>query len=334
MDLLLNDEQQMIADAIDDVLLREYPLERLHTGGAAMSRGQWQQMAELGWLGLGLDEEAGGVGYGLAEEMLLCRASQRHLLSPSLLAAVLGAHVAAVSLPETAAAIVAGEASVALAIPRQPVSLLADTLDAELLLIDAQDADFILLWDAEAALLLSASGLKFEPAAGMDNSVGLTATSVSVTPYARVVRDEANIYARALVLLAAMETGLAEGVRNMAVDYAKVRVQFSQPIGAFQAIKHTCADMACRVEAADCQLRMAVVSQATGDSDMLIQAASARLLAGEAARENASHNIQVHGAMGYTSECNAHWFLKRARLLEQLGAPVRHLQRLILSLPV
>ncbi|NKI15972.1 acyl-CoA dehydrogenase [Spongiibacter sp. KMU-166] len=334
MNLLLSDEQQMIADAIGDVLLQEYPLDRLHGGSATMAPNQWQQIAELGWLGLGLDDGVGGVGYGLAEEMLLCRASQRHLLSPSLLAAILGAHVAAVNAPEAVAGIVAGETTVALAVPRKPVSLLEDLLDVELLLIDPENAEYVLLWDTEAAVMLSASQLKQVAVAGVDNSIGLSVASGSVAPFVRATRGEADIYARALVLLAAMETGLAEGVRDMAVDYAKVREQFGQAIGAFQAIKHACADMACRVEAADCQLRMAVVSQSSGETDLLVQAAAARLLAGEAARENATRNIQVHGAMGYTAECNAHWFLKRARLLEQVSAPPRHLQRHVLGLPV
>lgn len=334
MDLLLNDEQQMMVDAIDDVLRCEFPLERLQQGAATLNEASWRHLAQLGWFGLGLSEAEGGVGCGLAEEMLLCRASQKHLLSPSLLATMLGARMACCDGDsDLAAAMVAGETRVSLAVSRQAMPLDTELLSGNVYLIDASQADYLLLWDHRQAVLVPASGLQREVVDALDNSLPLELASLDgLAPRLCVAADREDIALRATVLLAAMETGLAEASCEMAVDYAKIREQFGAPIGSFQAIKHFCADMACRVEAANCQTRMATVVVAERHQDASLQAAAARLLAGVAARENAARNIQVHGAMGYAAECNAHFFLKRARLLESIGGTARQYQRDMLGL--
>ena len=92
---------------------------------------------------------------------------------------------------------------------------------------------------------------------------------------------------------------------------------------------HACADMAVRAEAARAQTyyaTMAVVTEAAGCGN---EVAAARLIARRAAIENAKVNIQVHGAMGFTQESEAHLFLKRAHVLAALGGSLaRDLGRL------
>ena len=118
------------------------------------------------------------------------------------------------------------------------------------------------------------------------------------------------------MLTAALQVGMAQWACDLAVEYAKGRVQFGRPIGGFQAVKHLCADMAVRAEVARCAVQAAAVTvdqPDVGDPD--VAAAGAKLLADEAAVTNGRSCIQVHGGMGFTWEVPAHLAYKRARVL-------------------
>ena len=125
--------------------------------------------------------------------------------------------------------------------------------------------------------------------------------------------DEADL------LLAARMVGLAGHACDLAVEYAKVREQFGQPIGSFQAVKHHCADMGVRTRLSWYQTNLACLKLQANAEDAPLQVASAKLLAAQAARENGRTGIQVHGGIGYQSECDAHWFVKRAYIYDQAG---------------
>src|SRR5439155_20677191 len=117
-DLMLTDEQAMIAETVEDYLARELPLERLRPKARRPDPVQvCKSMVELGLFGAGLPEKVGGAGLGLAEEVLLQRACGRYLASPSVLATVLGARVAFEAGDiELAGALVSGRSAVALVI--------------------------------------------------------------------------------------------------------------------------------------------------------------------------------------------------------------------------
>ncbi len=118
------------------------------------------------------------------------------------------------------------------------------------------------------------------------------------------------------VLTAALQVGSAAWTSELAVEYAKGRVQFGRPIGAFQAVKHLCADMAVRTEVARCAVQAAAVTADQPDvGDPAAAASGAKLLADEAAVANGRSCIQVHGGMGFTWEVPAHLAYKRARVL-------------------
>ncbi|GGV43539.1 hypothetical protein GCM10010245_68260 [Streptomyces spectabilis] len=117
----------------------------------------------------------------------------------------------------------------------------------------------------------------------------------------------------ASLLLAAEQLGSACGTRDMAVQYAREREQFGQPIGAFQAVKHLCAELLVRTEVARAAVYAAAV---TGDPG---EVAGAKLLADEAAVRNARDCLQVHGGMGFTWEADVHLHLKRAWVRAGLG---------------
>jgi len=129
--------------------------------------------------------------------------------------------------------------------------------------------------------------------------------------------------ARARSLAAGYLAGLARGAQDLAVEYAKTRVQFDRPIGSNQAVKHALADCATRSEAAWATVLYGATASAEARPDRDFWVAAAAGTAADAADANARTAIQVHGGRGYTIECPAHLFLARARLVTQLlgGSP-------------
>ncbi|MFF4032080.1 acyl-CoA dehydrogenase family protein [Streptomyces sviceus] len=117
----------------------------------------------------------------------------------------------------------------------------------------------------------------------------------------------------AVLLTAAEQLGTATRVGELAVQHARTREQFGQPIGAFQAVKHLCAQMLVRAETARAAVYAAAV---TADP---VDIATARLLADEAAERGARDCVQVHGGMGFTWECEVQLHLKRAWVRARRG---------------
>jgi alkylation response protein AidB-like acyl-CoA dehydrogenase len=130
---------------------------------------------------------------------------------------------------------------------------------------------------------------------------------------------------RAAVALAFEQVGGAQKCLDMAVEYAKVRVQFGRAIGSFQAIKHKCADMLVEVEAAKSAAYYAGWAVATDDDERHIVAPLAKSYCSEAFFHCAAENIQIHGGIGFTWEHDAHLYFKRAKTDELLfGTPAQH----------
>jgi alkylation response protein AidB-like acyl-CoA dehydrogenase len=117
----------------------------------------------------------------------------------------------------------------------------------------------------------------------------------------------------AVLLAAAEQLGTATRVCELAVQHARTREQFGQPIGAFQAVKHLCAQMLVRAEVARAAVYAAAVTADPADI------AAGRLLADEAAVRGAGDCLQVHGGMGFTWESEVHLHLKRAWVRAQRG---------------
>ncbi|MBE8473716.1 acyl-CoA dehydrogenase family protein [Streptomyces justiciae] len=117
----------------------------------------------------------------------------------------------------------------------------------------------------------------------------------------------------AVLLTAAEQLGTAARACELAVQHARAREQFGQPIGAFQAVKHLCAEQLVRVEVARAAVYAAAVTAEPADI------AAARLLADEAAVQGARDCLQVHGGMGFTWESEVHLLLKRAWVRAQRG---------------
>ena len=129
----------------------------------------------------------------------------------------------------------------------------------------------------------------------------------------------------AAVALAAEQVGGAQKVLEMAVEYAKVRVQFGRPIGSFQAIKHKCADMLLEVESAKSAAYYAGWAAAEDNDELPVVASLAKAYCSDAYFHAAAENIQIHGGIGFTWEHPAHLYFKRAKSSELLfGDPTYH----------
>jgi len=129
----------------------------------------------------------------------------------------------------------------------------------------------------------------------------------------------------AAVALAAEQVGGAQKVLEMAVEYAKVRVQFGRAIGSFQAIKHKCADMLVEVESARSAAYYAMFCAAEMNDELPAAAALAKSYCSEAYFHATAENIQIHGGIGFTWEHPAHLYFKRAKSSELLfGDPTYH----------
>ncbi len=128
----------------------------------------------------------------------------------------------------------------------------------------------------------------------------------------------APVLERAAVGAAAEMLGASRRCMEMAVEYAKVRQQFGQPIGMFQAIKHTCAEMLLELENSHGATYYAAWALDAGSPDASLAASAAKAYVGDASRKVCGSAIQVHGGIGFTWEYDLHLYFKRAKHFEPL----------------
>jgi alkylation response protein AidB-like acyl-CoA dehydrogenase len=137
-----------------------------------------------------------------------------------------------------------------------------------------------------------------------------------------------RVQAIAGICLAAEQVGGAQRCLDMAVGYAKVRVQFGRPIGSFQAIKHKCADLLVAVESARSAVYYAAEVLDDG-ADPVLTSTVAQAHCSTAYTAAAGQNIQIHGGIGFTWEHPAQLYFKRAKSSEMLfGDPAWQLELL------
>ncbi len=333
MDLLPSDDQQQIVDTLKNFLINEAPVDRLRAFGAIGNPDSrlWPKIGELGFFSLGLPEDKGGVGLSAAEEMLAFQQFGYHLLSIEVFGMVLGARVAAfaqdVALRDE---LLSGSLRVGIANHRGAAGGARDYH-----LFEADKADLVLVLEEDRAALYPLSAFTGVERVNSTDAVLILerATLGDAEPRAQVDKQIDNVHSRALMLLGAYAVGVGEGARDMAVDYAQVRQQFDKPIGAFQSIKHICADMAIRSEASLCQAAFAALVLADNLPDTDFHVVASKIVATRAAVANAAANIQVHGAFGFTSEANAHHYLKRAHTTDMLWGSLREQRARILTFP-
>ena len=318
----------------------------------------WSQMAEqLGLQSLIIPEEFGGQGFGWVELIVILEEMGRSLLcAPFFSTAVLATSALMLADDADAAAkylpsIASGELIATVAITEEngrwdelgvTATATADSGSWKLngakhYVIDGHLAGLVIVAarsDAGVSLFAvdgDAAGLTRTSLATMDQTRKQARLELSDTPAQLIGTDGAGwdtlvrVLDRAAVGLAAEQVGGAQMVLDMAVDYAKVRVQFGRPIGSFQAIKHKCADMLLEVESAKSAAYYAAWCAAEDNDELPAMASLAKSYCSEAYFHATAENIQIHGGIGFTWEHPAHLYFKRAKSSELLfGDPTYH----------
>lgn len=132
----------------------------------------------------------------------------------------------------------------------------------------------------------------------------------------------------AALMSSAQLVGLADAMLTQAVEYAKIRTQFGQAIGAFQALKHQLASCSVAIEFAKPVVWRAADAMQNGLASAPVHVSHAKIAATDAAMLTAETAIQVHGAMGYTYEVDLHFWMKRTwALAGAWGSRAFHLKR-------
>ena len=310
---------------------------------------------EMGLAGLGIAEDLGGAGGGLAELSVVASELGRVLLPvPFFSSTVLAGQILA-RCPDTGSDVLAqlsagGElAAFAGTDPdgcwrpdRLPVQAEADgRLHGE--------ADFVLDGAAAAHLVVAArtpdgcdlflvagdaEGVQTKALETLDPTRAQARVTFDGAPGTPLTTGGAGAAAVAagldvaLVVLAAEQVGGAAACLDLAVEYAKLRQQFSRPIGSFQAIKHKLADLLLLVEMGRSAVDRAMAAE--HDPARLAEAAAvAKIWCSDAYTTVATENVQIHGGIGFTWEHDAHLYFRRARADEQLlGDATFHRERL------
>ncbi|WP_327594471.1 acyl-CoA dehydrogenase family protein [Streptomyces chartreusis] len=271
----LTEDQRALRSGVRELLTRRFGPEQLRAAVEApgrLQKGLWRELGEAGFFALRLPESEGGVGLGLPEAVLAFEEAGRALLPGPLVAT----HLAAAEVP--------GAATGETVVTDVGGCGLVEWLSA---------ADVVRGDDAGAVPLRSV-----DPLTPLHRVPG--------SPPSRRAAEASGADPAAVLLTAAEQLGSATRACELAAQHARTREQFGRPIGAFQAVKHLCAEMLVRTETARAAVYAAAVTADPADID------TARLLADDAAVRGARDCLQVHGGMGFTWEFEVHLHLKRA----------------------
>jgi alkylation response protein AidB-like acyl-CoA dehydrogenase len=178
------------------------------------------------------------------------------------------------------------------------------------LVADAGEADFAILIDDGRASLQegAAAAERLDTIDSTRRFYRLAATGEQDLP-----GDPQPALDRVYTALAAELTGVSQRALEMTVEYARERKQFGRPIGAYQAVSHTCAQMLLETENARATTYYAAWCADAEPESLPLASSVAKAYASDAAWNVTASALQVHGGIGFTWEHDLHFFLKRAR---------------------
>jgi len=324
----------------------------------------WGEMAKLGWLGLPFPEEQGGADLGLVELALVIEEMGRAAYPGPFFATVVlgGLGIMLGGSPaqkdKWLSAIASGKARATAALLEEhldwdPASITATaaksgsgwTLSglkrfvpwahvADVVVVPARSPEGLSLFLVDP----KASGVTLKPMVGIDLASRWSEMRLDKVPVgADALLGQAgtagplldSLLRRAAVMSSAEMLGAARRCLDMSVEYAKVREQFGQPIGSFQAVRHRCAEMLLEVENAHAAVYYAAWALTAGAEDAAIASSICKSYVSEAARRVCGDSIQVHGGIGFTWEYDLHLYMKRAKALEPLYGDTEYHRELI-----
>lgn len=358
------DEHNLLLGTASDLLARRYDFAAVRRN-AELALGYdpvlHRELCELGWLGLCLPSDLGGTGMPLsalpcvfepigqrllagpyfattlASQALLLAASpaQQRALVPPLAS---GAELATIALYEQSGSYLLDTP----AVEAKPVAQGFELTGEKTSVLDAGAAQHVLV----SASLGGELAWFWVPARELKGRIAREVSIDETRRTARLNLSGLQLPAAALLegdaraalehaqrvawLLTASEmAGGIEGVLNLTVDYLKTRTQFGKPIGSYQALKHPMAEILCNLEEGRSLLYRAASALARNDADLEIALRMAKAQLGESYAHAADRSIQFHGAIGFTYECHAQLFFRRAQWLEySFGDSLHHRRKL------
>jgi alkylation response protein AidB-like acyl-CoA dehydrogenase len=345
MDFDLSDDQLALRDGARELLDGLAPPTRVRTvvdTGGGIDDGLWKAMVEQGWIAVEVPEDRGGLGLGTVEVAVLLEEIGRHVAPAPFGSTVLALGALARAGRDDWVERLAGGDAIGCASWAQPGrghlraasgDRLAGTSDPTAFAPSADVAVVTAETDAGAALFAVELGdqgrPRREPAMDMTRELGWL--RFDDTPAVRIGGGDAveALLDRGAAFASAEMLGGASRAMDMAVEYAKDRVQFGRPIGSFQAVKHRCADMLVDVEGMRSASYWSAWCIGAAHEDASVAASTAKVWCSDASKRVMASALQVHGGIGFTWEHDLHLFLKRAQLDQvSFGDAAFHRQRL------
>lgn len=311
----------------------------------------WRSVSgSLGLTGAAIPESHGGSDLQVADLAAIFEELGAALVAAPLLGTTLAAiaitryggaaakkqYLPGVASGETRITLVTGENS-------DPITLQADGLYGSATVFDAGAADLIIVPAAQHthatlfAVATSVPEVHLQQLDSLDGTRRVAKLTLSAAQGHRLDQgNTADVTADPLeigrICLAAECLGGMRSLLRLSVTHAKERIQFGQPIGTFQAIKHRCADMYVDYEVSASLLAQAVASASDSTADttaIQLATSAAKAQCAEAYRRMAESTIQIHGGIGFTWEHPAHLYYRRAVANQALlGSPTWHRQRI------
>jgi alkylation response protein AidB-like acyl-CoA dehydrogenase len=336
MNFEFTDDQRAIKRTAREFLEARYPLaavRRLAEDERGFTDEQWAELVELGWSGVIVPEEQGGLGLG-AVELIVIAEEMGYALAPSpwfsttSAALMLQAAGTDEQRQRWLGPLAEGDARGTLAVwdensgPTPDHSEVEPAADGTLSCVkiavpDAAFADFVIVSGADGRHYLadvSDPGVTLVAEAAIDPTrklFRLELQAVAVEPLEVASEAVARAYATIVTILAAENVGVAQRAMEMAIAYAKDRNQFDRPIGSYQAVSHRCAQMLLEVEGSRSLCYWAAWALDHEPETGPRAASAAKAYAGDAGFRVPASALQVHGGIGFTYEHDLHFFLKR-----------------------
>ncbi len=347
----LTDEQRALQDAVRSYLADRFGQAEVRAvyddpDGDANPPKLWQAMAEQGWLGLMVPEENDGFGAGLMEAAVVARAFGAGTVPGPWLGTVLVAEAVRLGGSDAQKAswlprLAAGEATGAVALLKPGTSPVPGSVGVEAVEGRLTGTAELVEYGALADVLVVAAsdglylveGFEATPLEALDRTTRLTNVTLSGAAGEKLEGATPEVHQqlldRAAVLVANDLVGIARKALTDTVQYDKDRVQFGKPVGSFQAIKHTLADLHVAVTMAEHACLYAAYAVDTDRPDAAVAVSIAKSKASDVARKATSDMIQYHGGIGYTWEHDAHFYFKRAKREEYVyGDAAQHRERI------
>jgi alkylation response protein AidB-like acyl-CoA dehydrogenase len=340
LDFTFSDDQDALRDGVRSFLAAEAAgayVRAMAEDPRGLTDAFWDQLVGLGWPGLLVPEAHGGLGLGLVDMVVVMEEMGRlPLPGPYFSSAVLATLAArAIGADELLAPLASGALRGTIALEESGHGSPVDRVRTRArrkgatwvltgtkpLVLDGHTADWVLVAarteEGLGTFLLQAPTCELVPT--LDPTRKAARLVLEETPVEPVgfIGDHTAAWRRVVdngaTMLCAELIGVADAALELAVEYAKVRVQFDRPIASFQAIRHKAVDMLHRVELARVGTHYAAWTADVDDPAREAAVAMAKGYVGEAAVFVTGEDIQIHGGVGFTWDCDAHFYFKRAK---------------------